>query len=352
MDSQAAQDATDSPPSVSELAPPPTISRWRGRTAALLTVASVGLLLSTAIALALGTHWWVAELLTNLPVQHALAFAVLLLAGALLRQWRLSALAAIGLAVNLAIVVPVVSDHAAGKPAPPVEGASSLEVTFHNTKYRVRRVDARNYLAQRKDDIVVLSLPSDVWATEIEEAAFGLVPRAGRDTGFANDLELLVLVRDPAAQVVVHRPTEDPRDAILQVDLNLDGELVHVLAAHPVSPLTPARAAQRDRMLERLATMANELPGPVVIVGDLNTTPWSPRLQALLASAKLVDSQLGHGLQPSYPAARGRLGLAIDHVLHTDELTTIERELGPAFGSDHRMVHARLALRGRDEPPR
>jgi endonuclease/exonuclease/phosphatase (EEP) superfamily protein YafD len=352
VDSQAAQDATKRLASVSKVASQPTTSRWRGRTAALLTVASVGLLLSTAIALALGTHWWVAELLTNLPVQHALTFTVLLLAGALLRQWRLTALAAIGLAVNLAIVVPVVSGLAAEEPPPPAEGASSLEVTFHNTKYRVRRVDARNYLAERHDDVVVLSLPSDTWATEIEQAAFGLVPRAGRDTGFANDLELLVLVRDPDARVIVHRPTEDPRDAILQVDLVLDGELVHVLAAHPVSPLTPTRAAQRDRMLERLTMMANELPGPVVVVGDLNATPWSPRLQALLDGAELVDSQLGHGLQPSYPATRGRLGLAIDHVLHTDEFTTIERELGPAFGSDHRMVHARLALRGSAKPPR
>jgi endonuclease/exonuclease/phosphatase (EEP) superfamily protein YafD len=83
----------------------------------------------------------------------------------------------------------------------------------------------------------------------------------------------------------------------------------------------------------------------VAVVGDLNATPWSPRLQALLADARLVDSQVGHGLQPSYPAARGRLGLTIDHILHTREPTTVERELGPNFASDHRMVHARLELR-------
>jgi endonuclease/exonuclease/phosphatase (EEP) superfamily protein YafD len=129
---------------------------------------------------------------------------------------------------------------------------------------------------------------------------------------------------------------------------------VHVLAAHPVSPLTSAtRAAQRDRMLDRLPMMANELLRAGRRIGDLNATPWSPRLQEPCSTtAELVDSQLGHGLQPSYPATRGRLGLAIDHVLHTDELTTIERELGPAFGSDHRMVHARLALRGSAKPPR
>jgi endonuclease/exonuclease/phosphatase (EEP) superfamily protein YafD len=305
----------------------------------------MALLTSSVVAGTLGGRWWVAELLANLPVQHAVAFAVLLVAGAAIRSHQTVVIAAVGLAINLTIVLPVVTTFAAGEPASPAEDASSLQLTFHNTKYRAHRVDARNYLQGRTDDVVVLSLPSDVWATEIESAAFDLVPRAGRDTGFASDLELLVLVRDPQARVIVHRPTTDHRDAILQVDLDLDGTTVHVLAAHPVSPLTPARATQRDRTLERLAALTRDLAGPVVVVGDLNATPWSPRLRTLLADAELIDSQIGHGLQPSFPASQGRLGLTIDHVLHTADLTTIDRELGPAFGSDHRMVHARLALR-------
>jgi endonuclease/exonuclease/phosphatase (EEP) superfamily protein YafD len=245
----------------------------------------------------------------------------------------------------------VVTALAAGEPAPPAEDASSLQLTFHNTKYRVRRAEVRDYLGQRTDDVVVLSLVSGLWATEFGDEPLGLVPRAGSGTGLADDLEMILLVRDPQARVVVHRPTDDPRDAIFQVTIDLDGMPIHVLASHPVSPLTPTRAAQRDRALERLASLARDLKGPVVIMGDLNATPWSPRLQALVADAELIDSQLGHGLQPSYPADRGRFGLAIDHVLHTQELTAVDRELGPAFGSDHRMMHARLALRPRGGQP-
>jgi endonuclease/exonuclease/phosphatase (EEP) superfamily protein YafD len=304
----------------------------------------VALLASTVIAWTLGGRWWIGELLANLPVQHALAFAILLVAGTGLRSGRMVGAAAAGLVVNLAIVLPVVTALATNEPAPPAEDASSLQLTFHNTKYRVRRTDVRSYLGQRADDVVVLSLVSGLWATEIEDGALGLEPRAGSGTGFGNDLEMILLVRDPEARVVVHRPTDDPRDAIFQVTLDLDGIPVHVLASHPVSPLTPTRAGQRDRALERLSLLARDLDGPVVIIGDLNATPWSPRLQALLYDAALVDSQLGHGLQPSYPADRGIFGLAIDQVLHTRELTTLDRELGPAFGSDHRMVHARLTL--------
>jgi endonuclease/exonuclease/phosphatase (EEP) superfamily protein YafD len=317
----------------------------------LLSAVSVALLLSTVLVWTLGGRWWIAELLANLPVQHALAFTFLLAAGAVLRSRRLLGLAAVGLAVNLAIVLPVVTALAAGEPGPPVADASSLQLTFHNTKYRVRPAEVGEYLGQRADDVVVLSLVSDLWAKEFADDALGLVPRAGSGTGFADDLEMVVLVRDTDARVVVHRPTDDPRDAVFQVTVDLDGVPVHVLATHPVSPLTPARAAQRDQALERLASLARDLDGPVVIIGDLNATPWSPRFQALVADVELVDSQLGHGLQPSFPADRGSFGLAIDHVLHTQELTTEDRELGPAFGSDHRIVHARLALsQGSDQP--
>jgi endonuclease/exonuclease/phosphatase (EEP) superfamily protein YafD len=150
-------------------------------------------------------------------------------------------------------------------------------------------------------------------------------------------------VRDPDADVTVHRFSNDPRDAIIEIVADLDGQPVHVIAAHPVSPLTPARAAQRDRALRRLATRAAADDAPTVVMGDLNATPWSPDLQQLLASGDLRDSQVGFGLQPSYPAPLGPVGIAIDHVLHSPELTTVLRALGPSFGSDHRILHARLA---------
>lgn len=57
----------------------------------------------------------------------------------------------------------------------------------------------------------------------------------------------------------------------------------------------------------------------------------------------LVNSLRCRGLQPSWPAALGPLGIPIDHLLHGPELATVGRERGPAFGSDHRMLHVRLA---------
>jgi endonuclease/exonuclease/phosphatase (EEP) superfamily protein YafD len=311
--------------------------------ALLLSAAAVALLLSTVVAWTLGGRWWVAELVANLPVQHALAFAILLVAAAVLRDRWLLALSVPGLVANLVITAPILLTLQNGEPLPPVEGASTLDVTFFNTKYFADREATIEHLRERRDDVVVLALAMQPWGEDLEAADLGLHVRAGPSPTGGEDLELVALVRDAEAEAIVHRPTNDPRDAIVELVLELDGQPVHLLAAHPVSPLTAHRAAQRDETLARLAVRATDQDAAVIVVGDLNATPWSPKLRKMLLEAKLVDSQVGFGLQPSWPADRGRLGIAIDHVLYSTELTTVARELGPSFGSDHRMVHARLA---------
>jgi endonuclease/exonuclease/phosphatase (EEP) superfamily protein YafD len=320
----------------------PTRSVWRHRATALLMFFGVVVLLATATAPLLARHWWVAELLANLPIQHALLFAVLLVAAGLLRHRGLTGLAALGLLVNLAISAPVLIAIQRGD-AGPATGAPTVDVTFFNAKYGTGSLQMIEYLRERDDDVVVLSLVSGGVADQIDMVAGGdLTVRAGPGRGRDGDLTMIALVRDPDATVTVHRPTDDPRDAVIEVTVDLDGQPVRVLATHPVSPLTPTRAAQRNRTLERIAAHALTGNEPIVVMGDLNATPWSPYLQELLATADLIDSQVGHGMQPSFPASRGWLGLAIDHVLHGPELRTVERQLGPAFGSDHRMLHARL----------
>lgn len=57
----------------------------------------------------------------------------------------------------------------------------------------------------------------------------------------------------------------------------------------------------------------------------------------------LLDSHRGHGWQPSYPPWFGPLGIPIDHLWHSPELTTVERQLGPSRGCDHRILNVRLA---------
>ena len=194
----------------------------------------------------------------------------------------------------------------------------------------------------------MLSLALGSWVEDLEASQLDLHVRTGPDTEPDLELELVTLTRDPDVEVVVHRLTDDPRDAVVEIVVERDGGPIHVLAAHPVSPATQERAARRDTVLTWIADQARDRDGPVVVMGDLNATTWSAPLRRLVREADLVDSRVGRGLQPSWPTGLGPFGLTIDHVLHSEELTTVERHRTPIAASDHPMIHARLARRAED----
>jgi endonuclease/exonuclease/phosphatase (EEP) superfamily protein YafD len=87
-------------------------------------------------------------------------------------------------------------------------------------------------------------------------------------------------------------------------------------------------------------------PGEVVVVGDLNATPWSHAYGVLRLGGGLVDTLRGRGLQPTWPEGWGFLMIPIDHVLHTRGLGSADRRTGPAFGSTHRPVLVRIGVAG------
>jgi endonuclease/exonuclease/phosphatase (EEP) superfamily protein YafD len=299
-------------------------------------VVTVGLLLLSIIGF-LGARWWVFDLVANLRVQLTLLLMLVGLPVLLIRRWWLSAVALAGAMVNLALVAPLLF----ASPEPPPTAGEHLEVTFFNAKVSADADAVIAHLASRDEDIVVLSATTPSWFDRLEASSLPLHVVAG--SRLVPGLEIIVLTREPDAEVTIHKLSSEARDALVEVTIELDGSPVHVLGTHPVSPATSLRAQRRDRVLEWIGLWPERRDAPVVVVGDLNATPWSAPFRTMLARGGLADSLGLHGIQPSWPASLGPLGIPIDHVLHSPELTTVERELGPSFGSDHRMVHARIA---------
>lgn len=305
--------------------------------------AAVALLAGTTLAGFLAEQWWVFELASNLRLH--LALALLAGAAALVGIRRVPvAIAALGAAaLNLAVIAAAFTGPQPAAAASLGAGAPSLEVTFFNTKIVHADMDATiELLGSRGDDVVVLAGGFTGWVDAIEAADLDLHLLAGPHTH--DGLELIALARDADAEVEVHWLGAERRDVFVEVRTEVDGLPVRVLGTHVVSPRTSPRATRRNAMLEWIPGWVSGGSSPAVVIGDLNATPWSPVLRRVTGEAGLVDSQLGHGFQPSYPASLRWFGLPIDHVLHTRDLTTVERHLGPSLGSDHRMVHAELTL--------
>jgi endonuclease/exonuclease/phosphatase (EEP) superfamily protein YafD len=59
----------------------------------------------------------------------------------------------------------------------------------------------------------------------------------------------------------------------------------------------------------------------------------------------LRDSQLGFGVQPSFPTFSWAIRIPIDHCLVSPEVVVLDRKLAPSVGSDHFPVMVELALK-------
>jgi endonuclease/exonuclease/phosphatase (EEP) superfamily protein YafD len=108
-----------------------------------------------------------------------------------------------------------------------------------------------------------------------------------------------------------------------------------LLAAHPPPPTSETGFSVRNDQLRRLGELALRLDAPKVVLGDLNTTPWSPYFAALLRSSRLLNGRDGFGILPTWPSFFTPAMIPIDHCLVSPGVQVTRMETGPDIGSDH-----------------
>lgn len=167
--------------------------------------------------------------------------------------------------------------------------------------------------------------------------AFGIALFVKRDspnsTGLPSHLQIESAREIDTTQGLVH---------IKQVELRarFHGQPLSLLGMHTISAVHARTDRYRTAMLLTAADWANQerqTGRAVVILGDLNATPWCAPFVDLLRLAQLSDSRQGLGLQPSWPSRwPSLLRIPIDHCLHSSELITRQRTvLVQDLGSDH-----------------
>ena len=133
----------------------------------------------------------------------------------------------------------------------------------------------------------------------------------------------------------------------LHVDIQPPGfpQPVRIYSFHTASPGTASLTRQRDHTLDHLARIiASDRAPYLLLAGDLNTTPYNHAFRAFLRQSGLSHAYAG--LPPAtWPAHFGiaPLMIPIDHVLFKPSLAMVDYRAGPALGSDHRALLARLS---------
>lgn len=132
---------------------------------------------------------------------------------------------------------------------------------------------------------------------------------------------------------VQHVASDLPGPLQVMADIQTPTGTVRVLGVHPPAPGVPLGAYVRDAMIEEFARVTRNSPHPVLLIGDLNITMWSPHYRPL-EDAGLVNARRGRGVMATFPA-KLPTRIPIDHVMATPDVAVCDLEVGPNINSDH-----------------
>lgn len=300
--------------------------RALGLLGAAMAVAGVG-----TVAGFFGRLWWVLDLAAHFRVQYALGLAFGAAVYACVRRFKssivMAALALVNVSqVGLLYLRSEVSDL--GRPGFPL----TLALLNVNTEYGdIRRVE--RFLEDANPDVVIFEEVNERWMSDLNSVT-NRYPHAiahPREDNFG----IAAFCRTPFESAeIVHLGEAGVPSVVCRV--RTGDAVLTIVGTHPVPPANAEHVYYRDEQLAALSSYLRSLALPVVLVGDLNITPWSYRYRTLLEDSGLQDSSRGSGVQPTWPAALPWVfRIPIDHALHTEGVRIKARTLGPFVRSDH-----------------
>lgn len=300
---------------------------------AAIALATVGLV---AAVLACWIPIWPCVLFEHFRAQYVATGLIVFAAAAALRMRGCLDAAAIATLVHGLAIAP---DLTAGTAAPPPGGAQ-LRVLILNVHTESSSFDqVRGLIADEAPDLIGLVEVDRRWLAALAPALAGYPARIEqpRDDNFGVALYARGRLAGAAELVGSELPT-------VAADVAIGAARLHVLLTHPPPPISAAALAAQLDQLDALADRARRSALPVLVMGDLNTTPWSRPFVRLLGRSGLCDSRAGFGVQASFPAGSAVLRIPIDHLLASCRVGVRARRIGRDVGSDHLPVIIDLAV--------
>lgn len=280
-----------------------------------------------------GRHWWTFELASHFRFQYLVCLLAVAAIHLLRKDYCLGLLAGVFAIINLHLVHPVYQPAMAARQSHETgQTIRALLLNVNHDSYQHERV--REFLRSSEADVMLLLEVDREWMENLEPLK-ELYPfresRSDLDDGIA------LFSRAPFSNAEF-RTVGSVGSPSVVAQFEAMGQGFTLIGTHPTAPTSRESAQSRNRQLGALARFVSTQNGPVVLMGDLNTTPWSPYFNDLLSTTGLRDTREGLGIQPTWPSSFPPFLIPIDHCLVSSAIVVRKREVGPDIGSDHRAV--------------
>jgi len=278
----------------------------------------------------LGRFSWFLDLFSHFRVQYLLGLVIL---GALLFWGRRRRTAATFLAfacVNLVLVLPL---YFGRQNTPP--GATSLRAMLLNVNTRLGDPErVKDVISNANPDILVLEEISSRWVSDLAWLTNSLPYSViqPREDNFGIGLFSKLPLAESEIAYIGNAEVPSILATISTGKTNL-----RLIATHPLPPGGREYSQRRNEQLDRLPDYIRSSL-PVMLLGDLNVTPWNYHFHRLLKRTGLKNSAQGFGIQPTWPNYNPLLRIPIDHCLHSPDINIVDRRIGSDVSSDHYPV--------------
>lgn len=299
----------------------------------------VGLSLVAALSW-LATWHWAFELLTHFHVYFLLAGAALALVAAGLQQWWTAGLSSLIVAASFSVVWPHMYLPPTDLQPQPGPVVRLLWANLHNAKGDP--VALLRLIEAEKPDIAVFTELDPIYDAVLRDAR-SLLPFQSPPPR-SNAFGVMLLARKPPESLNFDLTMGDYAPLMVARLCPVEEGCLTLLGLHAWRPGLD-RIDARDRQLAHAAAVARQHVDKgerVVLVGDLNLTPFSPVFQRLLEQSGLWDTAILPAESPrtspfisTWRLANTGLGLPIDHALVSAGIGIVSRRIGPDIGSDH-----------------
>ncbi len=285
-----------------------------------------------------GPLWWFFDLFSHFRVQYVLALLLVMPVLAYAGRWTWVGLLAAFAVLNLGTIAPFYAGMPSAQANPPAYRALLINVEAENT----RHLAVRDFITRENPDLLVLLETTQAWLDALEPLhdRYPYRVRQPREGHFGIALFSRFPLHDSEV-IAIGRP-DSPT---IRAQVQLHDRRLTIIATHPLPPIGAGQSRMRNQQLAALPGLLTNRSAPVLILGDLNVSPWSTHFQQLLEDSGLHDSSAGRGLYPTWPVHMPMFLIPIDHVLHSADLMILDKHTGPSVGSDHYPVVVGFAFR-------
>ncbi|NEP32730.1 endonuclease/exonuclease/phosphatase family protein [Moorena sp. SIO3B2] len=298
------------------------------------------------------------ELTTNFKHQYLVLGALPLSYFALTRRKRWLIVTLFCLLINLTEIIPwyipKLSFGASGEPM----GLFLFNVSFSNTQYG----DAIALVKEEKPTIAAFLEAKDPWPKQLEALREVLPYNIS-----IPELQIEVYSRLPLQESEILEYGKSR--GLVKLDLSIAGADASVIVTHSYPQFYFGKQEdfgnqgdfgkqgdlekqgwqwRNQDLEEEIGDYIRQIEKPVVLIGDLNVTMWSPYYKSLIESSGLRDARAGFGILPTlskFSPANPWLAIPVDHCLVSRDVKVIKMRTGPDLGSDHLPVITDIALR-------